>query len=88
MTDVKLTREQIEMLRRALHISWPNTPKSADALCDLALRGLDDAEDAERYRWLRDECDAVSNPNDTWILEAPADMWDDGIDAARKESHD
>jgi len=35
--------------------------------------------DALRYRWLRDKCIA---PQHTWILEAPAEMWDEAIDSA------
>jgi hypothetical protein len=43
-------------------------------------------KDAERYRWLRDECIPEKNPNHTWIVESPGEEWDAAIDEAiRKE---
>lgn len=48
----ELTKEQIETLREALHLSWPQARCSSDALCDLALRGIEDRLDAEKYRKL------------------------------------
>lgn len=40
--------------------------------------------DAERYRWLRDECIPEKHPEHTWIVEAPPEDWDAAIDSARK----
>ena len=37
---------------------------------------------AKRYVWLRDECIESKNPQHTWIVESPPDMWDEAIDAA------
>jgi hypothetical protein len=37
---------------------------------------------ARRYVWLRDECVDSKNPQHTWIVESPADLWDEAIDAA------
>jgi hypothetical protein len=67
--------------RRKLNDVFGECKRKIEA-ADLRERLAKAERDARRYRWLRDECDAVSNPQDTWILEAPADMWDDGIDAA------
>jgi hypothetical protein len=44
-----LTEGQIECLREAMLLSWPNAPESANALCDMALEYLKVREDAERY---------------------------------------
>jgi len=41
-----------------------------------------DELDAKRYRWLRDLCTPEDNPQHTWIVEAPSDMWDKAIDDA------
>jgi hypothetical protein len=43
-------------------------------------------KDAERYRWLRDECIPEKNPNHTWIVEAHGEEWDAAIDDAMKEN--
>ena len=40
--------------------------------------------DAERYRWLRDECTDDKNPQHTWIVEATPGEWDAAIDTARR----
>ena len=44
--------------------------------------------DAKRYRWVRDHCNDIENPAHAWIVEAPADLWDDAIDNAMKETTD
>lgn len=42
----------------------------------------EDEIDAKRYRWLRDHCVPEENPQHTWIVEAPGDLWDAAIDEA------
>lgn len=41
---------------------------------------------ANRYVWLRDECVDSKNPQHTWIVESPPDMWDEEIDKAMGEA--
>ena len=45
-----------------------------------------DEVDAKRYRWLRDQCTPEDNPQHTWIVEAPGDLWDQAIDDAMDET--
>lgn len=44
----------------------------------------DKLKNAERYEWLRDKCTYEENPNHTWIVESPPEMWDEAIDSAMK----
>lgn len=103
MTDV-LSREQIEARKKIAEESllfWRGSDsyQAEDAigyveediaLCDMALSALDNAEDAERYRWLRDggkEYAELIQPvimcGDDMLAD---DLLDAAIDAARKEA--
>ena len=92
MTDV-LSREQIEAYRTGKIIHYPGGFVT-NALCDMALSALDNAEDAERYRWLRATGNFVPSAfGNGWgfgqrLHSATAQDLDAAIDAARKESHD
>lgn len=56
MAKATLTRDQIQEWRQWIKDDETNsiTNDAIYQLMDTALRGLDDAEDAERYRWLRE----------------------------------
>lgn len=114
MTDV-LSREQIEEFRakivefkvrpwqerdqKVAELHEQSLQFTLNALCDMALSAIDNAEDAERYRWLRENneqhCDeelpyVTVNAQDTWgkwysKFLTPEEL-DAAIDAARKEA--
>lgn len=79
----KLTREQIRKWRNQHESSYGHSD-FIDALCDMALQSLADAEDAERYRWLSSRV-----PPDIYydigieLDEGGQDELDAAIDAAR-----
>lgn len=77
MSD-KLTKTQIEKLRKVLCEYWERAGHCTDvpnALCDAALANQ---EDAERYRWMKEN---VKRIPPGWARIG----WDAAIDAARKE---
>jgi hypothetical protein len=80
MNDVK---DSVEFYRNL----WANA-ESRLADCESSLmQSRAEVErlrvNAERYEWLRDECDDERTPAYAWILQAPGDTWDAAIDAAR-----
>lgn len=75
---------------RAELVTWKQTAEAHkenfDILAgDLRMKLAAAQADAKRYRWLRDDCIPEKNPNHTWIVEAPGELWDAAIDDAMKE---
>ncbi len=74
---------EIEQLRYDA-AKWQSLAKCYEQVCDILKERSGVVANAKRYAWLRDECIESKNPNHTWIVEAPPDMWDEAIDKAMK----